>query len=116
MGATIAGRAWRISTIMNNPLNTFGKSLKDVPRIERTRQFMLHVLTLLSGTGMLRCIKGANVRGGGGGTRQSPLRVTITFGQMMSTILILIIPINVQYFKLYFEIVQQLMSNLIRRQ
>lgn len=94
MGATIAGRAWRISTIMNNPLNTFGKSLKDVPRIERTRQFMLHVLTLLSGTGMLRCIRGANVRGGrgGGGTRQSPLRVTITFGQMMRTILILILP------------------------
>lgn len=95
MGATIAGRAWRISTIMNNPLNTFGKSLKDVPRIERTRQFMLHLLTLLSGTGMLRCIRGANVRGGrggGGGTRQSPLRVTITFGQMMRTILILILP------------------------
>ena len=92
MGATIAGRAWRISTLMNNPLTNIGKkgSSSDVPRIERARQFMLHMLTKISGGTLLCCSnqERTKVRGGGGRS----FRVTITFAQMMRTILILILP------------------------
>ena len=49
MGSTIAGRAWRISTLMNNPLITRRSSMldKDIPYIERLRQFVLEKLTLV---------------------------------------------------------------------
>ena len=91
MGATIAGRAWRISTLMNNPLTNIGKKgSSDVPRIERARQFMLHILTKLSGWTLLCCSnRGTKVKGGGG---RPSFRVTITFAQMMRTILLLILP------------------------
>ena len=103
MGSTIAGRAWRISTLMSNPImtgasgdngasSTNGRGSKKVFRVERARQFILQAISALSGCDYsirsVMDIRRRN-RGGGGGR---PLRVQITFSQMMRAILILCVP------------------------
>lgn len=101
MGATVGGRAWRISTLLNNPLLSVGRSggsgngEKDgIPRIEKARQFTLRLLSVLSGCeyslmGVLSSSSSSR-RGGGSGGR--PIRVQITFWQMIRATIIMIVP------------------------
>ena len=101
MGATVGGRAWRISTLLNNPLLSVGRSGGNgssgsgedgIPRIEKTRQFTLRLLSVLSGCeyslmGVLSSSSSSR-RGGGG----RPIRVQITFWQMIRATIIMIVP------------------------
>jgi hypothetical protein len=108
MGATVGGRAWRISTLLNNPLLSVGRSggngnngsgEKDgIPRIEKARQFTLRLLSVLSGCeyslmGVLSSSSSSSRRGGGGGgSGGRPIRVQITFWQMIRATIIMIVP------------------------
>jgi hypothetical protein len=92
MGAIIAGRAWRISTLMSNPLTNAGrggdKEKNGSARVERRRRFVMMAISALSG-----CDYSAlnlPTRGAHSGGR--PLRVQINFMQMMKAILLLCIP------------------------
>jgi len=92
MGAIIAGRAWRISTLMSNPFTNAGRGgdgeKKGSARVERMRQFVMKAISALSG-----CDYSAfnlPTRGAHSGGR--PLRVQINFIQMMKAILLLCIP------------------------
>lgn len=100
MGATIAGRGWRICTLLNNPLMTAGgggggnKNSSTTPRIELARQFTLRTLSALSGCDfniarLLRPRGKTNSRGGGVGR---PIRFQIKFGQVMRATLFMIVP------------------------
>eukprot|EP00985_Skeletonema_marinoi_P018370 scaffold10247_cov73-Skeletonema_marinoi.AAC.1 len=105
MGATVGGRAWRISTLWNNPLLTVGKGNDGtsgrsvLPRVEQVRQWTLRLLSVLSGcecggvVGLIskhtRQRKNASSSSGGGGR---PIRVQITFVQMMRATVVMILP------------------------
>ncbi|KAL7542581.1 hypothetical protein ACHAWF_007207 [Thalassiosira exigua] len=111
MGATIAGRAWRISALMSSPLfasagavaarspsSSSGRA-SAAARVEGWRQFVLTALSALSGCDFSALSAfGASRRGGLAGSAASassggsPLRVTITFGQMMRAIVLLCVP------------------------
>ncbi|KAL3770882.1 hypothetical protein ACHAW5_003970 [Stephanodiscus triporus] len=87
MGATITGRAWRISILMRNPLTT---STETKTKIERCRQFLLVAISALSvsdfnALGLKSSRRSGNARG-------RPIRVTITSSQMMRATLLLCIP------------------------
>ena len=99
IGSTIAARAWRISTLMSNPLMTSsGREINPdkVPRVEKCRQFILMAISALSGCDynaismVSRQRSRSNRRDLDGGGR--PLRVKITSGQMIRAILILWFP------------------------
>ena len=105
MGATVGGRAWRISTLWNNPLLSVGRGRSDgggtsVARVEQVRQWTLRLLSVLSGcecSGVVGLIskhtrqrKNANSSSSGGGGR--PIRVQITFVQMMRATVVMILP------------------------
>eukprot|EP00985_Skeletonema_marinoi_P018671 scaffold10482_cov89-Skeletonema_marinoi.AAC.1 len=108
MGATVGGRAWRISTLWNNPLLTVGRGSDGggtsgrsvLPRVEQVRQWTLRLLSVLSGcecSGVVGLIskhtrqrKNANSSSSGGGGR--PIRVQITFVQMMRATVVMILP------------------------
>ena len=89
MGAIIASRAWRISTLMSNPLMNTGRGDESrVPsRVERIRQFVMKAISALSG-----CDYSGLTRNRGGHSGGRPLRVQINFMQMIKAILILSIP------------------------
>jgi len=107
MGATVGGRAWRISTLWNNPLLTVGRGRSDgggtsvLPRVEQVRQWTLRLLSVLSGcecggvVGLIskhtRQRKNANSSSSGGGGGR-PIRVQITFVQMMRATVVMILP------------------------
>ena len=87
MGATIAGRAWRISILMRNPLTT---STDTKSKIESCRQLILIAISALSVCDMNALgFKPFGRRGNAGGR---PIRVKITFIQMMRATLLLCIP------------------------
>ena len=96
MGATVGGRAWRISSLLNNPLLSAGSGSKNsksrVPPVERVRQCTLSVLSVISGCEYnairLAMMKKNNPNGGGG----RPIRVQTTFFQMMRATMLLMLP------------------------
>mmetsp|Transcript_9074 Transcript_9074/g.13595 ORF Transcript_9074/g.13595 Transcript_9074/m.13595 type:complete len:332 (+) Transcript_9074:192-1187(+) len=109
MGATVGGRAWRISTLWNNPLlsvgrgsdGTSGRSV--LPRVEQVRQWTLRLLSVLSGCecsgGVVGWIskhqrqrKNASSSSGSSGGGGRPIRVQITFVQMMRATVVMILP------------------------
>eukprot|EP00984_Skeletonema_dohrnii_P036399 scaffold37324_cov455-Skeletonema_dohrnii-CCMP3373.AAC.1 len=104
MGATVGGRAWRISTLWNNPLLTVGRGSDGasvLPRVEQVRQWTLRLLSVLSGcecnggvvgwiSNHTRQRKNASSSSSGGGGR--PIRVQITFVQMMRATVVMILP------------------------
>ena len=101
MGATIGGRAWRMSTLWNNPLlaagrsGRIGSSSSSVSRVEQVRQWTLQLLSILSGRqcSVMLSTKQRNEKsssGGGGGGR--PVRVQITFFQMIRATVVMILP------------------------
>ena len=98
MGATVGGRAWRISTLVNNPLLTAGNNSgnNDVSKMEQIRQHMLRVLSVLSACGcsisLLHKQNNANFRSGGGEERSRPIRVQVTFFQMLRATFFMIMP------------------------
>ena len=108
MGATVGGRAWRISTLWNNPLLSVGRGSdgtsgrRVLPRVEQVRQWTLRLLSVLSGCECSGGVVGwiskhqrqrknaSSSSGGGGGGR--PIRVQITFVQMMRATVVMILP------------------------
>ncbi|KAL7498705.1 hypothetical protein ACHAWT_008434 [Skeletonema menzelii] len=103
MGATVGGRAWRISTLWNNPLLAAGRSRgngsssSSVSRVEQLRQWTLRLLSVLAGcqchvmvSKKHRNTSSNSSSGGGGGGR--PIRVQITFIQMMRATVVMILP------------------------
>lgn len=86
MGSTIAGRAWRISSIINGPLLSAGRSSSDyMSRVERIRQLILQTFTIISGCKY-------NIVSSMRSTSASSLRVKMTKWQMARAITILVIP------------------------
>ena len=109
MGSIIAGRAWRISSLMSNPIMNAGRGSATVSsdheysrqesvisshRVETVRQFVMRAISALSGCDYsaynLRIRRGNNRMTHSGGGR--PLRVQITCMQMIKAILILCAP------------------------
>lgn len=93
MGAIIAARAWRISTLMSNPLINAGKGgdndMNGPARVERMRKFVMMAISALSGCDY-RALNLNSTRGSHSGGR--PLRVQINSMQMLRAILLLCIP------------------------
>lgn len=93
MGAIIAARAWRISTLMSNPLINAGKGGENdtngPARVERMRKFVMMAISALSGCDY-RALNLTSTRGSHSGGR--PLRVQIKSMQMLRAILLLCIP------------------------
>ena len=82
MGATIAGRAWRIS-ILFSPMMSLGNAVdsrESSTRVERSRQFVLHFLRRSTGRETLTA--GAPSR----------LHVQITIHRIMRAMLLLVLP------------------------
>ena len=110
MGSIIAGRAWRISSLMSNPIMNAGRATVSSTdheysrqesgvisshRVETVRQFVMRAISALSGCDYsafnnLRIRRGNNRMTHSGGGR--PLRVQITCMQMIKAILILCAP------------------------
>ena len=91
MGAIVAGRAWRISTLMNNPLMSAGRggdNESGPSRVERIRQFTMLAISALSGCDYSAFNLPRRPATSGG----RPIRVQINFLQMMKAILLLCIP------------------------
>lgn len=91
MGAIVAGRAWRISTLMSNPLMNTGRGgdneNRGPSRVERIRQAVMKAISAISGCDYSGL---TTKRGSHSGGR--PLRVQINFMQMIKAILLLCIP------------------------
>ncbi len=92
MGGIIAARAWRISTLMSNPLINAGKGgdidTNGPARVERMRKFVMMAISALSGCDY-RALNLMSTRGSHSGR---PLRVQIKSMQMLRAILLLCIP------------------------
>lgn len=89
VGSIIAARAWRISTLMSNPLINAGRGDSDgdgPARVERIRKFAMRAISALSGCDF----SALPIRGGHSGGR--PLRVQINSMQMLRAILLLSSP------------------------
>ena len=89
VGSIIAARAWRISTLMSNPLINAGRGDSDgdgPARVERIRKFAMRAISALSGCDFSALPN----RGGHSGGR--PLRVQINCMQMLRAILLLCSP------------------------
>ena len=99
MGATVAGRAWRISSLLNNPLLTAGNrsgesSSMSVPWVEKLRKFMLRLISELSGcecsvVSMLSLSRQNSPSGGG---ERPSIHVRITSFQMVRATMFLLLP------------------------
>lgn len=87
MGATIASRAWRISSLMNNPLMKIGRSSVNSSRVEMARLGLLRALSVLS-----RCNCRALVRRRQQGGGNNMLRVQVSVEKMMLMTAILTTP------------------------
>ncbi len=93
MGATIAGRAWRISTLCTTLLSVGRqKNGENVSRVEKVRQWVLWLLRVLSGCecNPIKVLKQQRQRRGSGGGQ--PIRVQITSLQMMRAIVVMVLP------------------------
>ncbi len=89
VGSIIAARAWRISTLMSNPLINAGRGDSDgdgPALVERIRKFAMRAISALSGCDF----SALPIRGGHSGGR--PLRVQINSMQMLRAILLLSSP------------------------
>ena len=76
MTASIAGRSWRISTLLSNPLVHAGSnSVGNAPRVERSRQILIQALNAVSGCNFnaLNLMR----------TRPNNVRVRVSFWQMI---------------------------------
>eukprot|EP00986_Skeletonema_menzelii_P011931 scaffold6314_cov163-Skeletonema_menzelii.AAC.4 len=90
VGSIIAARAWRISTLMSNPLMNAGRGDNEgngPARVERIRKFAMRAISALSGCDFSAIHL---TRGGHSGGR--PLRVQINCMQMLRAILLLCSP------------------------
>mmetsp|Transcript_30873 Transcript_30873/g.46821 ORF Transcript_30873/g.46821 Transcript_30873/m.46821 type:complete len:380 (-) Transcript_30873:1307-2446(-) len=89
MGATIAGRAWRLSALLNNPVMSMGTgSTGHMSRVEKVRKIILQALTSLSGCKFSALsLTRKNSNGAG-----RPIRIQISFGQMMRAISVILLP------------------------
>ena len=96
MGATVGGRAWRISTLVNNPLFTAEGNRN---KMEQIRQHMLTMLSVLSTIGCsissfrkrrstILSVRREEIRRG----RSSIIRVRITLAQMMRATFFMFLP------------------------
>ena len=100
MGATVGGRAWRISTLVNNPVLTAGKNSNTVTSsMEQARQLTLRMLSVLSGyncSAVLRACRRRRVPNMSSseedGRRSRPIRVQVTFAQMMRVTFFMVLP------------------------
>jgi hypothetical protein len=87
MGATVTGRAWRISSLMNNPLMKMGRNEENNSAsscIEKARLALLQALTVLSRC-KCDCVGNRNAP-------NSPFRIQISVGKMMIVTAILTTP------------------------
>lgn len=84
MGAITAGRAWRMSSLLNNPLITGrNNNGEELPRVEKVRQSVLQGLSALSGCDF----NALSVLGS-----RRTLRVKITLGQLLRVVGLLSCP------------------------
>ena len=99
MGATVGGRAWRISTLVNNPVLTAGGNRNtNFSKMEQIRQHMLRMLSVLSGFGCSissfhrRRGTNMNVRREERRRRSSTIRMRVTLAQMMRATFFMVLP------------------------
>ena len=108
MASTVAARAWRISSLMTNPLMTMGGSNTEnsldghSSRIELMRTALLRALSILAGcectlrplliANLNRSSTGSSTCNGPGRMKSNKLRLQVSSGKMMLVIAILAAP------------------------
>ena len=103
MGASIAGRAWRISTLMTNPMMSLGRS-EELSRTEQARRSVLYALGVLAdcrceftpNNATLRKLSVVNLRpsstGNTTGRRRNDIRKQVPFSKLLRVVSLLVLP------------------------
>ena len=102
MGASIAGRAWRISTLMTNPMMGMGRS-EELCRTEKTRRSILYALGVLAdcrfeltpnqATSRKLSMRSFRTNSTGNTTgRRNDIRKQVPFSKLLRVVTLLILP------------------------
>ena len=103
MGASIAGRAWRISTLMTNPMMSLGRS-EELSRTEKARRSVLYALGVLAdcrceftpNSATLRKLSMSSLRpssvGNTAGRRRNDIRKQVPFSKLLRVVSLLVLP------------------------